>query len=54
MITLFQKHYSEEELCDIERDVYEAISPTFNPKAKDVDFSRGTFLIRIEWEPPCD
>ena len=51
---LFEKDYSSEELCDLERDISECFDPAFNKKAAliPVDrygFSSGTYKVTVEW-----
>lgn len=49
-IEIFNKQYDEEELCDMERDVSEAVLPLFNEKMKDVPNSLGHYNVIIIWE----
>ena len=46
---IFDKTYSAEELCDIERDVIESFDPMFNPvvKAIPVDDDLGEWRVMI-------
>lgn len=55
-ITTFEKTYSSEELCDLDRDVCEAFTEAFNPLMKGVPvdehgFHEGSFKVTIEWLP---
>ena len=50
-ITIFEQTYSDEELCDLERDVLEAISVDYNPILKKVRSDEGIFKVTITWEP---
>lgn len=48
---IFQKNYDAESLCDVERDVYEALNDDVTEIPKDEHgFELGTFKITIEWE----
>ena len=52
---LFQKEYLEEELCDLERDVTEALQGDYNALMHTIPFDRfgsmkGVFKVTIEWE----
>jgi hypothetical protein len=49
---VFERVYSEDSLCDIERDVLEAIQPDYNPKMEGV--YEGKFKVTIEWEGDDD
>ena len=51
---VFNKTYTSEELCDLERDMSEAFDPVFNEKFKDIPvdesgFMPGSFIVNIEW-----
>lgn len=51
---LFTREYSSEELCDVERDVYEALSEEYNPFIASIPkdkhgFHRGLFEVSIVW-----
>ena len=53
---IFSQVYSGESLYDLDRDVSEAISSEYNPKAAAVPvdehgFQKGTFKVTIEWTP---
>lgn len=41
---IFNKTYRDEELCDLERDIYEAISDS------GTDDSAGVFEVNIIWK----
>lgn len=50
---LFEKVYDGESLIDIERDVWEALDPDFNPDMESVSqdehgFLKGDFKVTIE------
>lgn len=51
---LFNRKYCGEELCDVERDVSDALDSTFNNTLKDIpmedDMHTGTFTVTITWE----
>lgn len=42
---IFEKYYCWEDLCDVERDVTEAMDPRFNPESVDIP---GEFRGRIK------
>ncbi len=53
---IFRKHYSAEELCDLDRDVSEVFDPVYNPAMKDIPqdeygFQAGSFEVSIIWHP---
>ena len=48
-ITIFEKRYSEETLCDLERDILEAISEDYNLIMKKVPSDEGVFKVIITW-----
>jgi hypothetical protein len=50
-ITIFEKRYSEEMFCDLERDILEAISEDYNPIMKKVPSNEGIFKVIITWTP---
>ena len=50
-ITIFEKRYSEEMFCDLERDILEAISEDYNPIMKKVPSNEGIFKVNITWTP---
>jgi len=50
-ITIFEKRYSEEMFCDLERDILEAISEDYNPIMKKVPSDEGVFKVIITWTP---
>jgi len=50
-ITILEKTYSDEELCDLERDVLESISVDYNPILKKVRSDEGSFKVTIIWKP---
>lgn len=52
---LLKKEYSGEELCDLERDVAEALDGDYNAIAHviptdEYGFQSGRFKVTIEWE----
>lgn len=54
MKTVFNKTYSAEELCDVDRDICEAFSD--NPVVDELPtdehgFQQGTFNVTITWVP---
>lgn len=54
-MNIFKQTYSGESLCDVDRDVSEAFSSDYNPRAglipvDEHGFQRGTFTVTIEWE----
>ena len=54
MTKIFEKNYDGESLCDIDRDVCEAISGEYNDKIKQLPvdqhgFTSGYFKVTIEW-----
>jgi hypothetical protein len=56
MKQIFKQEYSGESLCDVDRDVSEAIDSDFNPVMKEIPvdkhyFQEGTFTVTITWEP---
>jgi hypothetical protein len=56
MITLLDKTYDGESICDAERDVYEAFIEDFTPAVSgipsdDLGFQTGTFKVTVTWEP---
>lgn len=51
---LFNREYSSEELCDVERDVSEALSEEYNLFVANIPkdehgFHRGAFEVSIVW-----
>ena len=52
---IFENKYSSEELCDVERDLYECFDGDFNPKVRDIPSDEngfhegGYFKITVEW-----
>jgi len=53
-ITLIEKDYCSEELCDLDRDVSECLDPLFTPGAKHIPvdehgFHPGVFKVSITW-----
>lgn len=53
MIT-FKKSYSNESLCDLERDIFESFNPDYNPVMANVPcdetgFIDGKFVITVEY-----
>ena len=55
MITIFEQSYSGEEMCDIDRDVYEALAASFNPVTDQIpcdehNIHEGIFKVTITWE----
>lgn len=51
MKTLMDARYTAEELNDVERDVYEAISENNDIPVDDNGFEIGTFRVQITWKP---
>ena len=54
-MVLFENVYHGENLCDLDRDVFEAIDPDFNSKMKEIPqdehgFNLGRFRVTIVWE----
>lgn len=54
--TIFQRDYSAEELCDVDRDVSEAFEVDFNKRIAEIPtneygFMAGTFQVTIKWFP---
>ena len=47
---LHRKTYSEDELSDLERDIYECIDPAYNSKAAGLS-EDGVFVVTVEWKP---
>ena len=55
MITIFEQSYSGEDMCEIDRDVYEALAASFNPVMDQIpcdgyNIPEGTFKVTITWE----
>lgn len=53
-IVLFEKDYDAESLCDLGRDVEEAVTEDFNPEIPKIPvdehgFQTGIFKVKIEW-----
>jgi len=49
---LLDKTYSVDDLCDVERDVYEALDDAYTPEAAEIpDDCSGTFRVQITWTP---
>jgi len=53
--TIFSREYSGDELCDMERDVSEALFVDTNPRAEvittnDDGFPQGNFTVTITWD----
>lgn len=48
---LHDKNYSVDDLCDVERDVCEALDSAYNPAAAIADGCSGTYHIQITWVP---
>lgn len=51
---VFDKHYDGESLCDLERDIVEALDSRYNPIVDDIPqdkhgISKGTFEVIIKW-----
>lgn len=58
-MTTFQKEYSSEELCDVDRDITESFCPDYNPIMKGVPldedgFHKGKFKITVEYIDETD
>lgn len=56
---LLDKKYSAEELCDVERDVYEAFDENFTPAAMGIPvgehgFTEGTYTVLVVWNPASE
>ena len=56
MRTIFKQEYYGDSLCDVYRDVSEALDETYNPKIRDIPVdehgvSKGTFTVTITWSP---
>lgn len=54
-LTLLDKTYAEEELCDLERDVTECFDPKMNQRAAQIPIdlncqAQGTFRVTVTWE----
>lgn len=54
MIKIFEKKYNGESLCDLGRDVEEAVSEEYNDKMEQLPvdqhgFTSGYFKVTIEW-----
>lgn len=55
-ITILEKKYNGESLCDIDRDISEAINEDFNPEMEKIPFDShgmcfGTFHLILAWTP---
>ena len=53
-IPVFRKTYSSESLCDLGRDIEEAVDPAFNgalAAAPGFLQSSGSFIVTIDWAP---
>lgn len=55
-LTVFNKQYCGESLCDVYRDVDEAFDERFTPVLAQIPtdeygFSAGTFTVSITWKP---
>lgn len=54
---VFEQEYSDESFAqDIERDIYEAMLPEYNPKVKDIPvdehgFRKGSFKVEVTYIP---
>ena len=51
---LFEKNYDGESLCDLMRDIYEALNEDYNPQLINIpkdefNFPSGAFKVTIEW-----
>lgn len=51
---VYKNTYSAEELCDVDRDVYETFEPELNPIIKKIpvndSFMTGEFTVTITWK----
>jgi len=59
MIKIFERSYCGEGIIDIEQDVSEALSESYNPvmskvPADEWGISKGTIKVTIEWMPDDD
>lgn len=53
---VFEKSYDGESICDLSRDISEAIDERFNPVCADIPeiedgFYAGSFKVTITWTP---
>lgn len=53
---VFKKKYSDEELCDLGRDIHEAFDERFNPAVAGIpcdehNFRTGQFTVTVTWSP---
>lgn len=53
---VFRRRYGGDNICDIERDVSEAIADGYNPIVAEIPkdehgFQQGTFEVLIVWHP---
>lgn len=56
MKTVFHKEYDGESICDVERDVLESLSETYNPMISEIPVDenfipQGKFIVTIQWSP---
>ena len=49
-LRLLDKTYTEEELCDMARDIYEALNLSDNPSLASANASGGVFRVVLTWE----
>ena len=55
MIKIFEQSYSGEEICDVDRDIYESLTANFNPVMDQIpcdehNIHEGIFKVTITWE----
>lgn len=55
MLTVYEKVYDAESLCDLERDIAEAFDPRYNPSVGNIPqdhhgFQHGEFTVTITWK----
>jgi len=56
IMEVFNKKYDGDSICDLSRDIHEALDGRYNDKINEIPvdaygFFQGTFTLRIEWKP---
>lgn len=55
-VTIFEKQYDGNSLCDMNRDLHEALNPEFNDKAERLEMDehymvKGTITVTMRYDP---